>query len=267
LKNLRNYGEIPFDVAVIHGGPGAGGEMAPVARTLSAAGRGVLEPIQTARTLDAQVEELRETLENHAARPAILIGFSWGAWLSFIVAAHYPALVRALILVGSGPFEAKYVSQLAETRMARLIAEEQAEFRAAVQGLEEPAVGNKNALLTRLGELAGKTDAFDPLPAPNDETDRISHQGDLFQPVWSVAAEMRRSGELLRLAGRVTCPVIAIHGDYDPHPAEGVREPLSRVLSDFRFILLDRCGHTPWIERHAREPFYRVLDEQIRNCS
>ena len=44
---------------------------------------------------------------------------------------------------------------------------------------------------------------------------------------------------------------MAIHGDYDPHPASGVKEPLSRILRDFRFILLDHCGHTPWKEVEA----------------
>ena len=32
MKNLRKYGKPPFNVAVIHGGPGVPGEMAPVAR-------------------------------------------------------------------------------------------------------------------------------------------------------------------------------------------------------------------------------------------
>jgi pimeloyl-ACP methyl ester carboxylesterase len=47
----------------------------------------------------------------------------------------------------------------------------------------------------------------------------------------------------------IECPVVAIHGDYDPHPADGVRIPLSNVLKDFRFILLGKCGHVPWFER------------------
>jgi pimeloyl-ACP methyl ester carboxylesterase len=57
--------------------------------------------------------------------------------------------------------------------------------------------------------------------------------------------------------------VIAIHGDYDPHPAEGVQKPLSSVLRDFRFVLLEKCGHTPWLERQARESFYHILKEEI----
>jgi len=58
-------------------------------------------------------------------------------------------------------------------------------------------------------------------------------------------------------------PVIAIHGDFDPHPAEGVEKPLAAVLNDFRFILLKDCGHTPWIERQARDVFYEALEREL----
>lgn len=54
------------------------------------------------------------------------------------------------------------------------------------------------------------------------------------------------------------------HGDYDPHPSEGVRKPLSAVLSEFRFVLLENCGHTPWCERQARGAFYEVLEEELQ---
>ena len=107
MINPRRYGSSPFSVAVIHGGPGAGGEMAAVARELCS-GRGVLEPLQTAHSLQGQVEELKGLLEENAQLPATLIGFSWGAWLSFILAARYPAMVKRLVLIGSGPFEEKY---------------------------------------------------------------------------------------------------------------------------------------------------------------
>jgi len=56
---------------------------------------------------------------------------------------------------------------------------------------------------------------------------------------------------------------VAIHGDYDSHPAEGVRDTLNDVLADFEFILLKRCGHMPWLEREARDEFFRLLSEQL----
>ena len=89
MKNLRTYGTPPFNLAVIHGGPGASGEMAPVARELFSL-EGVLEPIQTVATLEGQVRELRDVMEEHGTFPITLIGFSWGAMLSFIFTARYP---------------------------------------------------------------------------------------------------------------------------------------------------------------------------------
>ena len=81
--------------------------------------------------------------------------------------------------------------------------------------------------------------------------------------MWKDGAELRRSGNLLKLGRHITCPVVAIHGDGDPHPSEGVQEPLSAILRDFRFILLKKCGHKPWIERKAREEFFRILEEEL----
>jgi pimeloyl-ACP methyl ester carboxylesterase len=262
MKNLRRYGRAPYGVGVIHGGPGAGGEMAPVAREL-APGWGVLEPIQTATSVGAQVEELRAALEEHGDVPVTLIGFSWGAWLSLMVAAHHPGIVKKLILVASGPFEEKYVARLRETRTNRLSQEERTEFDAIVNALSDPATEGKDVLLARLGALPSKTDEYDPLQEEPQEGDSVGLRGEIFQGVWNEAAEMRRSGRLLGLAKQIRCPVVAIHGDYDPHPAEGVQQPLSEALEDFRFLLLRHCGHTPWIERHARSEFYTILKGEL----
>ena len=97
MTNLRKHGKEPFRIAVIHGGPCAPGEMAPVARELSA-DWGVLEPLQTAASVEGQIEELHGVLNDNADLPVVLVGFSWGAWLGFMLAALYPAFVRKLIL-------------------------------------------------------------------------------------------------------------------------------------------------------------------------
>lgn len=259
MKNLRKYGHKPFPVAVIHGGPGAPGEMAPVARELSSA-MGVLEPLQTATTLEGQVEELQAVLEKHAALPIILMGFSWGALLSFIFAARYPSFVRKLILIGSAPYEEKYAANITQTRLSRLSAEERKQALSLMETLNDPAVADKNTLMARLGKLLSQADSYDPLPH-DDEI--LECQYDVFQGVWGQAAHLRSSGKLLEFGKSIKCPVVAIHGDYDPHPAAGVVEPLSRILKDFRFILLEKCGHCPWLERNARDRFYDILKQEL----
>ena len=71
-KNFKTYGPMPRDVAVVHGGPGAAGEMAPVAREL-ASYSGVIEPLQTATTLAGQVDELKTVLQEEADPPLTVI--------------------------------------------------------------------------------------------------------------------------------------------------------------------------------------------------
>lgn len=259
MENLRKYGNPPFTVAVIHGGPGAPGEMAPVARELSA-GRGVLEPLQTEATLEGQVEELRAVLEAQANLPVTLIGFSWGATLSFIFTALNPQFVKKLILIGSGPYEEKYAANIMSTRISRLGKEDWKNFLSLNEVLNGPSAKNRNEALCSFGKLMSKADAFDPLP---HEEELLECSYDIFKGVWREASEMRNSGELLKMGTQIVCPVVAIHGDYDPHPFDGVKEPLSGILKDFRFILLEKCGHKPWVERQAKERFYDLLKDEI----
>lgn len=250
-------------MVVVHGGPGAAGEMAPVAREL-ARDQGILEPFQTSLSVQGQVDELRETLESRAALPVALIGFSWGAWLGYLLSALHPALVRKLILVSSGPFEERYLAQLEETRMLRFSEKQRAEWRAISGMLNDPGAKDKDALLARLGVLASAADAYDAVDGSSKSRDRVNARGDIFQRAWASAAEWRRSGTLLKLGERITCPVVALHGDYDPHPPEGVEKPLSVLLKDFRFILLKNCGHTPWLERQARTAFFEALKRELK---
>jgi len=259
MKKLRKYGKAPFCIAVIHGGPGAAGEMAPVACELSS-DCGVLEPIQTRASLEGQVEELKTVLENNADLPVTLIGFSWGAWLSFIVAARYPEIIKKLILIASAPYEEKYAARIHETRLNRLTEQERTEFETICKTFGDPETEDKDTLFARLGALASKADAYDP---EMDKPEEIECRADIFQSVWPDAAELRNSGKLLKLGNDIKCPVLAIHGDYDPHPPEGVQKPLAAVLKSFRFVLLKNCGHKPWIEHRAKEEFFRILRQEL----
>ena len=252
MENLRKYGCPPFGIAVVHGGPGAAGETAPLARQL-ASGRGVLEPIQTALSLGGQVEELKTVLAEHGEPPCVLIGFSWGAWLSFILAAKHPPYLKKLILIGSGPFEEKYAKGIAEKRWARLTEKEREEAVSLLNILDNPRSRNKNATFGQLGNLFSTADDYDPIPVKHETLDC---RFDVFRKVWPQGKSLRKDGKLLELGRQIKVPVIAIHGDYDPHPAEGVQKPLSSVLTDFRFILLKKCGHSPWMERQARDEFF-----------
>ncbi len=259
MENLRKYGNAPFNVAVLHGGPGALGEMAPVARELAST-RGILEPLQAATSLDGQVRELHAVLKENGDLPATLIGYSWGAMLAFIFAARHPLFAEKIILVGSGVYEEKYAENIMKTRLGRLGGKERTEALTLMENLQGPANEDKNAAFTRLGELITRADSYDPL---QHYSDVFEFDYQVYQGVWSDAEKLRRGGKLLKLGKKIQCPVVAIHGDNDPHPAEGIKNPLSRVLKDFRFILLEKCGHCPWYERNAKDNFFGILIKEL----
>lgn len=260
MKNPRTHGNEPYAVAVIHGGPGAAGQMQSVAKELSSK-YGILEPFQTALSLNGQIQELHLILEKYGTAPLILIGHSWGAWLVFLYAARYPVSVKKIIMVGSGPFEHRYVSQILETRLRRLNEQEKKQWNTLINNLDNPQIHEKNKLFSLLGTLAMKTDSYDPLVS---SINGIEYRYDIYQEVWAEAERARRNGTLLSQGKQINCPVVAIHGEYDPHPFAGVKEPLTAVLRPFKFILLKKCGHYPWIEKEAQHHFYKIIYDEIQ---
>ena len=154
-----------------------------------------------------------------------------------------------------------------QTRLSRLSEEEGCQVRSIIAVLVGQNNGDceKNRLLARMGELFSRTDAFDPIECKSMEMDypNIPCHADIYQSIWKEASHLRQTGELLQLCKRILCPVIAIHGDWDPHPARGISEPLQATLKRFQFIVLEDCGHKPWIERRAKDKFYSILKELI----
>lgn len=279
MQNPRKYGSPPYTIAVIHGGPGAAGEMAPVAKVISEY-CGVLEPMQTKSSISGQAAEIHDILSKNAGFPVTLAGHSWGAWLSLIYAAEQPSAVKKIILISSGPFEQSYAAGIQSERMKRLKKKDVDEIEFLMDAIDNPAARNRDRIFTRIGEIMSKTDVLDPVSASGkasdfgrassdkpagrtDAPEKIELNGSIYQSVWKEAEEMRKNGRLLEAARKVKCPVIAIHGDYDPHPAAGVEKPLSKAVKDFRFILLKKCGHLPWLEKQAREEFFEILKNEI----
>ena len=234
--------------------------MAPVARRLGQR-FGVIEALQTEMSVDGQVKELCATIATHAVAPVKLVGHSWGAWLSMMVAARSPENIARLILVSCAVLEDRYARGMKSAIMARLSAGDRLEMDRLNAILNDPDVPNRNTLQSALFRLIDKTEFFDRDDAPSE---RFETRAGIFDSVWPEAAALRTKGALLDIARAIRCPVQVFHGDYDPSPAEGVRAPLSAAVADLRFTIIKDCGHTPWRERRAREPFYASLEAALR---
>ena len=258
MNNFRKYGQPPFSVILLHGGPGAAGELAAVAKKLSSK-LGVIELLQTGFCIEELIEESYQVIMEHAQIPVILAGHSWGAWLGILFNEKHPDLVRKLILVSSGPFESLYAKHIMSTRMDRISPDDAMILNGLLNQLSESKAG-KNDIFKKIGHILDIADIYKPIEYnPLD----IEYNYEIFEAIWPSAANLRDSGELLSIASNITCPVVAIHGDYDPHPAEGVEKPLAENLRDFRFILLEKCGHYPWKEQHGIRQFYKILSDEM----
>ncbi|MCK4749504.1 MAG: alpha/beta hydrolase, partial [Bacteroidales bacterium] len=181
-------------------------------------------------------------------------------WLSLLLAGRYPDQVLKLILVASAPFEDYYVPGITKTRINRLDKEEGNMLSEQVKKIQQGEKETQNAIFCEIAGILKKADAYSPA---GDNNEHVNMDYSMYRSIWPEAEKLRSSGELLDMASEVRCPVLAIHGDHDPHPAEGVRIPLEGIIRDFRFILLPKCGHEPWTERYAEKKFIQLLEKEI----
>lgn len=254
---VRTYGTTGPLVAVLHGGPGAPGSVAQLARDLSSFSR-VLEPLQRRSgeiplTVAQHVADLAEVVPE----PAILVGSSWGAMLGLSFAAAHPDLVRSLVLVGCGTYDRVSRDAYRSTMNGRLGPvgqERKAQLKQLLAQVDDP-----DAILAQIGALDGYAQAFDLIEEPDYTTvDAVGHD-----ETWSDVMRLQDEGVEPAAFSGITCPVVMLHGDTDPHPGPSTFETLRGFIPQLEYREIPQCGHTPWLERWGREPFLAALGEWI----
>jgi pimeloyl-ACP methyl ester carboxylesterase len=120
---------------------------------------------------------------------------------------------------------------------------------------------DKGRIAETWGELSFHTDVYDPLIT---DLEVIEVQYELSRKVWSEFTMLRDKPDYLKGEfSKIDIPAVVIHGEYDPHPIDGIRPFLEGCIADIRFHILPRCGHYPWIERYAKEQFYSILEKEL----
>lgn len=234
--------------------------MAPIARKLACV-TGILEPLQTRDSLKGQIEELRDQLTDHASGRVTLIGSSWGAVLALFFAAEYEEMAGKLILVGSAVFDAKSSARIEGRRLQRLTPAKRRRYETIMLELNRAPENQRDKLMKEWGEILDDTDMYDPI---TQDLEIIEVQYDIFRKVWFDFTELRdQPGYLKNLFSKISLPILVIHGEYDPHPIEGIRPFLEECFTDIQFHLLPECGHYPWIERRAQDKFFEIVSSEI----
>ncbi|HPR95201.1 MAG TPA: alpha/beta hydrolase [Thermotogota bacterium] len=262
IKIYRKHGRKAFRSIAVHGGPGATGDLYDMCEGLASEEKGIAEMLHNGESIAEQVDEIFRAIQEECTGPVDLIGHSWGAWLVVFYAAEFPERVRRLILISSGAFEDKYLQQMNRTRESRFDEADFDKLREYFRLMNEAKGEEGNDYFRKAGALFHKTDSFDEEEL--NPAVKVNVSKEIYEKVWPEAAGKRTTGELLRALKDVKCPISVIHGDYDPHPFDGVKNPLLENNKEAEFYLLKDCGHNPWRERHAKREFYKIMEEILR---
>ena len=254
---VRLYGEAPYKIILVHGGPGAIGSLKGFAKELSElSGQGIVEALQSKYTITELIEELHNQIMENCADKVSLIGHSWGAWLVVLFAEKYPKLVENVIMVGSGPLEDRYVSEIGARRFENLSEEDGVIFQRLI---DKRATDEDMARIPQVFERADNYCLKDRELHSADKTDSRMHN-----EVWEEAAKLRTSGELLKVFKNIKSKLYLIQGETDPHPPRGVIIPLKENGIECESYVLEKCGHSPFMEKYAKEEFYKILLQIIK---
>jgi pimeloyl-ACP methyl ester carboxylesterase len=255
---VREYGRSGALVIVLHGGPGASGHMAPVARGLSDAYR-VAEPFQRKSgnerlTVARHVADLHEIINFYAVgfRPALL-GASWGAMLALAYASAHPSSAGPLILVGCGTFDLVARAELERTIAGRMTDVIRAR-------LEDAKQLDANERLKASAEATIPIYSYDPLTFPHEEdvVDARAHH-----ETWDDMLRLQGEGIYPAAFAAIKVPVLMVHGTFDPLPGRLIAKGLRPYLPQLDYRELERCGHYPWLEKAAADGFFSLVREWL----
>jgi len=257
---VREYGIGTEPVITLLGGPAAAGDVAPVARELGQQWP-VLEPFRRGSggrplTVATHVQDLDDLVRDRCGghRP-VLVGHSWGAMLALAYAAAHPATAAGLVLVGCGTFSIATRVEFEARLEARLTPADRANI--AFLRKTEPNADRRRAAMGRLMTRVYGHD-LEEVPDEVVAVGALAHE-----QTWADMVRLQRDGIYPAAFAAIPVPVLMLHGDRDPHPGRLISEELQRYIPHLEYHELDMCGHSPWLERQAKQLFFQLLSAWI----
>jgi len=250
------YGSGCETVVALHSGPGAAGGIAPLARELSKRWH-VLEPLQRdgggrPLTVAAHVQNLDVLIRARRGHDhPVLIGHSWGAMLALAYAAEHPTVPTAVVLVGCGTFSRRARAEFDARLEARLTPADRARL-VRIRQTEADA----DRRLASIGRLLTLVNGHDGAALEGDvaEVDALA-----YEETWADMLRPHRDGGYPPAFSAIRAPVLMIHGEADANPGMPISEHLRSRIPHLDYQELPECGHTPWLERQAKQVFFNTL--------
>ena len=204
-------------------------------------------------TWRTHVEDLDLVVEELGLGVPAIVGYSWGGLLALLDALERARRglppPRLLALIDPAPLSRQYRAEFEREFAARQAGSAVAELRAelAASGLRErdaEAYRQRNFELSVAGYFADPRNARDLTPF------RVNAR--VQQQVWDSLGDYDLIPTLATLRG---VPALVVHGREDPIPPRSSDEGAQAMGA--RLVLLERCGHVPYVEQPA--PLFAAL--------
>jgi pimeloyl-ACP methyl ester carboxylesterase len=199
-------------------------------------------------TWQTHVDDLDNIINEFSLDPLVLIGYSWGGLLATLYSLQKNP--DRLVLIDPAPFARRYRIEFENEFRRRSQSPEIQGMRAELDasGLRE---SNPEGYRQRQFELSVAGYFANPENAKNLTPFRVIARTQ--QSVWDSLGDYDLFSEL----GKITCPVLIVHGRDDPIPAASSMQGAEAMNA--RLVLLDDCGHVPYVEQPAK--LFAALDE------
>ena len=263
ILRVREYGDSGPPVIVLHGGPGAAGDAAALARGLSGDLR-VLEPWQRGSgdaplTVATHIADLHQVIETRCrgVLPA-LVGHSWGAMLALAYAAAHPDRAGAIVLVGCGTFDRASRARLREILNERM----DDDLRRRIEELPRKYPDHSERI-REMYRLTRPLYDYDPPDETWGGPDAGTFDLRAHTETWADMVTLQEEGVYPASFAGIDSPVLMLHGAHDPHPGVMIHAGLTPVLKRLEYREWERCGHHPWLEPAVRDEFFAVMRDWL----
>jgi proline iminopeptidase len=176
-----------------------------------------------------------------------IVGYSWGGLLALLQAVERARrgadTPRLLALIDPAPltrqYRAEFEREFADRQAGSAVASLRAELaESGLRDRDPDAYRQRNFELSVAGYFANPSNARNLTPF------RVT--GRVQQQVWESLGDFDLLPELGRLR---SVPAIFVHGREDPIPHRSSEDGARSMGA--RFVMLDDCGHVPYVEQPA----------------
>ena len=199
-------------------------------------------------TWRTHVDDLAAVVREFALDPLSILGYSWGGLLAILYAltaaddSSLPAPSR-LVLIDPAPlnrkFRQQFEAEFAKRQQAPAIQRMRQDLaQSGLRDTDPDAWRQATFELSVAGYFARPENARDLTPF------RVMAR--IQQSVWESLGDY----DLIPQLGKIHYPTLIVHGRDDPIPVQSSIEGAEAMKA--RLVVLDDCGHVPYVEQPAR---------------